>query len=295
MSAKKKALGRGLGALLESSNYEKADGSNIGSNSLGAIANIPLDLIETNSDQPRKEFDLVLLEQLADSIKHQGIIQPITVRKISKTKYELISGERRFRASKLIELKSIPAYIRQANDTQALEMALVENIQRQNLNALEVALSYQHLIQDCGIKMEDLGTKVGKKRSTINNYLRLLKLPNTIQYGLRVNKISMGHARALINIELEQDQIFIYEETLKNKLSVRQVEELSRKIQDKSSVKVPATKITLPFKYEQYSSKLAKQFGKNTIIKRNIKGKGSINISFKNDEELDKLIIELLK
>ena len=295
MSAKKKALGRGLGALLESSNYERADGSNIGTNSIGAIADIPLDSIVTNSDQPRKEFDLVLLEQLADSIKHQGIIQPITVRKIGRTKYELISGERRFRASKLVELKTIPAYVRQANDTQALEMALVENIQRQDLNALEVALSYQHLIQDCGIKMEDLGDKVGKKRSTINNYLRLLKLPNAIQYGLRVNKITMGHARALINIELEQDQILIFEEIIKNKLSVRQVEELSRKIQDKSSVKASSTKIALPFKYEQYNSKLAKQFGKNTTIKRNVKGKGSINISFKNDEELDKLLIELLK
>ena len=295
MSAKKKALGRGLGALLESSNYERADGSNIGNNSIGAIADISLDSIVTNSDQPRKEFDLVLLEQLADSIKHQGIIQPITVRKIGKTKYELISGERRFRASKLIELKTIPAYVRQANDTQALEMALVENIQRQDLNALEVALSYQHLIQDCGIKMEDLGDKVGKKRSTINNYLRLLKLPNPIQYGLRVNKITMGHARALINIELEQDQIFLFEEIIKNKLSVRQVEELSRKIQEKSLVKASTTKISLPFKYEQYSTKLAKQFGKNTTIKRNIKGKGSINISFKNDEELDKLLIELLK
>ena len=295
MSAKKKALGRGLGALLESSNYERADGSNIGNNSIGAIADISLDSIVTNSDQPRKEFDLVLLEQLADSIKHQGIIQPITVRKIGKTKYELISGERRFRASKLVDLKTIPAYVRQANDTQALEMALVENIQRQDLNALEVALSYQHLIQDCGIKMEDLGDKVGKKRSTINNYLRLLKLPNSIQYGLRVNKISMGHARALINIELEQDQILIFEEIIKNKLSVRQVEELSRKVQEKSLVKASTTKISLPFKYEQYSTKLAKQFGKNTTIKRNIKGKGSINISFKNDEELDKLLTELLK
>ncbi len=293
MTAKKSALGRGLGALLESSNYERADGSNIGANSTGAIADIPLNLIETNSEQPRKEFDLELLEQLADSIKHQGIIQPITVRKISNNKYELISGERRFRASKLIDLKVIPAYIREANDTEALEMALVENIQRQDLNALEIALSYQHLIQDCDINMEDLGGKVGKKRSTINNYLRLLKLPNSIQLGLREDRISMGHARALISIESEQDQIYIFNEIIKNRLSVRQVEELSRKIQDKNTI-ITKTKIGLPFKYEKLNTKLSKQFGKGSIIKRNIKGKGSINISFKNDSELDLLIDKLL-
>jgi len=294
MKEKKRALGRGLGALLESSNYEKADGSHIGGNSTGAIAEIPLNLIETNSDQPRKEFDIELLQQLADSIKQQGIIQPITVRKISKTNYELISGERRFRASKLNGMTAIPAYVRQADDTQALEMALVENIQRQDLNSLEVALSYQHLIQDCGINMEDLGNKVGKKRSTVNNYLRLLKLPNIIQLGLRENKLTMGHARAIINIESEQDQLFIYEEILKEQLSVRQVEELSRKIQDKNSKKISKAKTVLPFKYEKYSSKLAKQFGKGTVIKRNAKGKGNISINFKNDEELDNLLQQLL-
>ncbi len=294
MTAKRKALGRGLGALLESSNYEKADGSHIGGNSTGAIAEIPLKLIVANSDQPRKEFDIELLQQLADSIKQQGIIQPITVRKISDTNYELISGERRYRASKLNGMKAIPAYVREADDTQALEMALVENIQRQDLNALEVALSYQHLIQDCGINMEDLGEKVGKKRSTVNNYLRLLKLPDIIQLGLRENKITMGHARALINIESEQDQMFIFEEIVKNQLSVRQVEELSRKIQDKSTKKTSKTKLVLPYKYEKFSTKLSKQFGKGSAIKRNIKGKGSINITFKNDEELDSLLQQLL-
>ncbi|MCK5846525.1 MAG: ParB/RepB/Spo0J family partition protein [Bacteroidales bacterium] len=294
MVAKKMALGRGLSALLESSNYEKADGSNIGANSTGVIADILLDSILTNADQPRKEFDLELLEELAESIKQQGIIQPITVRKVSKNKYELISGERRYRASKIIALKSIPAYVREANDTQALEMALVENIQRQDLNSLEIALSYQHLIQDCDISMEDIGKKVGKKRSTVNNYLRLLKLPNKIQIGLRENKITMGHARALISIELEQDQVFIFEEIIKNRLSVRQVEELSRKIQDKSSNTKGKVKVNLPYKYEKYSSKLAKQFGKGTLIKRNPKGKGSVNISFNNDDELDKLLEQLL-
>ncbi len=294
MSAKRKALGRGLGALLESNTYEKADGSNIGGTSAGAIAEIPLSLIIANSDQPRKEFDLEQLQQLANSIEQQGIIQPITVRKINTKQYELISGERRFRASNLLKLKTIPAYIRNANDTQALEMALVENIQRQNLNSLEVALSYQHLIEDCDLNMEELGKKVGKKRSTVNNYLRLLKLPNSIQIGLRENKISMGHARAIISIESEQDQNFIYEEILKHQLSVRQVEELSKKIQDKTPTKTSKAKPELPFKYDKFSNKLSKQFGKGTAIKRNAKGKGSINLSFSSDEELDLLLEKLL-
>lgn len=294
MSAKRKALGRGLGALLENNTYEKADGSNIGGTSAGAIAEIPLELIIANSDQPRKEFDLEKLQQLADSIEQQGVIQPITVRKINQKQYELISGERRFRASNLLKLKSIPAYIRNANDTQALEMALVENIQRQNLNSLEIALSYQHLIEDCDLNMEELGKKVGKKRSTVNNYLRLLKLPNSIQIGLRENKITMGHARAIINIDSEQDQNFIYEEILKHKLSVRQVEELSKKIQDKTPAKNSKTKKSLPFKYDKFSTKLVKQYGKGTIIKRNTKGKGSINLSFSSDNELDQLLEKLL-
>jgi len=294
MNAKKGALGRGLGALLESSSYERADGRNIGAKSTGAISEIPLAHIVANTDQPRKEFNEELLQQLADSIKEQGIIQPITVRKIANSKFELISGERRFRASKLISLKAIPAYVREADDTQALEMALVENIQRQDLNALEVSLSYQHLIEDCNINMEQLAKKVGKNRSTINNYLRLLKLPNNIQIGLRENKITMGHARALINIESEQDKNFIYEEIIKNQLSVRQVEALSKKVQDKNSVSIKKKQIILPYKYDKYSKKLAKEFGKGTVIKRNIKGKGSINISFKNDDELDKIIEQLL-
>ena len=296
MAAKKKALGRGLSALLDNSHYESADGRNIGrtSPSAGAIAEIPIDQILANVSQPRKKFDLVLLEQLANSIKQQGIIQPITVRKTGVDRYELISGERRYRAAKLIDLKAIPAYVREADNTQALEMALVENIQRQDLNSLEVALSYQHLIQDCGISMEDLGEKVGKKRSTVNNYLRLLKLPSAIQLGLRQNRISMGHARALISIEIEQEQIIIYDRIIKERLSVRQAELLARKLQEKSSDEITKVKLSLPVKYEQYSTKLSKQFNSGVNIKRNLKGKGSINISFNNDKELDELLGQLI-
>lgn len=297
MNAKKRALGRGLDALLDTQTDKKkveigaGDGSRV---LTGGIAEIPLDQIIANPDQPRKEFDEEKLSQLANSIKEQGIIQPVTVRKIGRDKYELISGERRYRASLKNKAKAIPAYVREADNVQVLEMALVENIQRQDLNALEIALSYQHLIQDCEIKMEDLGNRVGKSRSTVNNYLRLLKLPVKIQAGLQEDLLSMGHARALINIDSEQDQLFVYDEIIKKELSVRQVEEVARKIQDKSQKKSTKTQLALPYKYQQFNSKLKQQFGKNISLKRNAKGKGSISFNFKNDSELDKLLEQLL-
>lgn len=298
MNAKKKALGRGLGALLDNdynSPSPKGKQSNISSGVLvGGIAEIPLKHIITNPDQPRKDFDEEMLKQLADSIKQQGIIQPITVRKIAKDKYELISGERRFRASQSIDKEFIPAYVKEADDSQVLEMALVENIQRQDLNSLEIALSYHHLMKDCKLSMEDLGERVGKNRSTVNNYLRLLKLPDIVQVGLREQKLSMGHARALINVKSEQDQIFIYEEIVKNELSVRQVEELVRKLQDKTQKKTVKSKLELPFKYQQFQNKLKQNFNNSVEIKRNAKGKGSINLNFKDDTELEKLLEKLL-
>lgn len=296
MSEKKRALGRGLDALLDSSNsYRENDGDNVlRKPNRGGIADIPVVQIKANPDQPRKDFDEDKLAQLADSIKQQGIIQPITVRKISRDRYELISGERRFRASQLIGLKEIPAYVKEANDAQALEMALVENIQRQDLNALEIALSYQHLINDCEISMDDIGERVGKNRSTVNNYLRLLKLPDNIQSGLRDDKISMGHARALINIESQQDQLLIFEMISAKGLSVRQVEELVRKLQDKKQQKTTKSTTLLPYKYQQFNSKLKKQYGKNVSIKRNTKGKGQIAFEFKNDAELESIIQKLL-
>ncbi len=297
MNAKKRALGRGLDALLDnSSSFDRKLGSQeFNPNpTLGGISEIPLSQIRANPDQPRKNFDEESILHLSESIKSLGIIQPITVRKISRDRYELISGERRLRASQIIKLETIPAYVREADNTQVLEMALVENIQRQDLNSLEIALSYQHLIQDCNIPIETLGERVGKNRTTITNFLRLLKLPELIQIGLREDKLNMSHARAIINIESKQDQILIYEEILKNGLSVRQVEELVRKLQDKSQGNIIKPKISLPYKYQQFEGKLKKQFGKEISIKRNLKGKGTVNLSFKDDTELDELIQKLL-
>lgn len=295
MNAKKRALGRGLDALLDSSYGGSANSENVLQKpNRGGIADIPIEQIKANPDQPRKDFDKDKLSQLAESIKNQGIIQPITVRKTSRDRYELISGERRFRASKMIGLKEIPAYVREANDSQALEMALVENIQRQDLNALDIALSYQHLIHDCNISMDDIGERVGKNRSTVHNYLRLLKLPDNIQTGLRDDKISMGHARALINIESQQDQLLIYEMISAKGLSVRQVEELVRKLQDKEQKQTRKTTVQLPYKYQQFNNKLKKYFGKEVYIKRNNKGKGQIYFEFKDDTELESIIEKLL-
>jgi len=294
MSAKKLALGKGLGALLN--NEYSSEGKSISSmqtDVVGGISNIPINKIAANADQPRKEFDEEKLNQLAQSIKQQGIIQPITVRKIRRNEYQLISGERRFRASKIIGLIEIPAYIKEANDTQALEMALVENIQRQDLNALEIALSYQHLIEDCNISMEDIGKKVSKNRSTVNNYLRLLKLPDSIQSAVKNNKLGMSHARAIININNEQDQLIVFDEIIKKDLSVRQVEELVRKLNDKSNTQ-GKTEIILPFKYKQLHTKLKKEFGNSVNIKRNAKGKGNLVFNYNNDAELDKLLSKLL-
>jgi ParB family chromosome partitioning protein len=297
MSVQKKALGRGLDALLDSSNYQKSSSNNELEQKpvTGGIAEIPLHQIKANQDQPRKEFDYEKLDQLAESIKKLGIIQPITVRKISRDRYELISGERRFRAAQLLHFESIPAYVREADNVQSLEMALVENIQRQDLNPLEIALSYHHLVTDCQISVEELSAKMGKNKSTVINFLRLLKLPDHIQIGLRENKLSMGHARALINIESEQEQLLVYEDILKKNLSVRQVEDLVRKLHDKSVKKESKTSLSLPFKYEQFKTKLVKQFGKHIDIKRSSKGTGSIEFNFTSDDELDSIIEQLLK
>ena len=216
--SKKKALGRGLSALLGDTPEEEkleVDVTNpVGSHTGGAtyenLNEIPLDQIETNPFQPRQHFDQEALNELADSIIVHGIIQPITVRKLAYHQYQLISGERRFQASKIAGLKSIPAYIRTADDQQMLEMALIENIQRENLNSIEVALSYQRLITECNLKQDELGDRVGKNRSTVTNYLRLLKLPPDIQIAVRDNKIAMGHARALISVESSDRQLFLH-------------------------------------------------------------------------------------
>jgi len=227
---KRSALGRGLGALLDDSGYEFKPKLVSDSVKQPLINEIPLKYIKSNPFQPRTDFDEESLNELAESIVTQGIIQPITVRKINDQEYQLISGERRLIASKKANLKSIPAYVREANDQQMLEMALIENIQRENLNAIEIANSYQKLLTECNLKQDELGDRVGKKRATVTNYLRLLKLPPDIQAAIREDKISMGHARALINIENIDLQLALFHKILKDDLSVRKTEHLVRQI-----------------------------------------------------------------
>ncbi|MBW3546346.1 MAG: ParB/RepB/Spo0J family partition protein [Bacteroidetes bacterium] len=296
----KKALGRGLGALLADSprSAESALRRVTASNSAatGNIGEIPLSQIETNPFQPRTRFDQEALEELAESIRVQGIIQPITVRKLSDNQYQLISGERRFQASKLAGLERVPAYIRTANDQQMLEMALIENIQRENLNALEIALSYQRLISECSLKQEELGDRVGKKRTTVNNYLRLLRLPPDIQAGLRDNVISMGHARAIINVEDPGKQLWIYNRTVREGLSVRQVEKMVRELTGTGPVKEEKKPAVGPEKereYRQLQTKLSNHFGTRVNVRTDEQDKGEIKIPFVSMEDLNR-ILEIL-
>jgi len=228
MNSKKKALGRGLSAILESPETDITSTDISGNFVAGAVASIPIQQIETNPFQPRVDFEQEALQELSDSIREQGIIQPLTVRKMGYDRYQLISGERRLRASQLAGLTEVPCYIRIANDQQVLEMALVENIQRENLNALEIAFSYQRLLEECELTQEELSQRVGKNRSTVTNYLRLLKLPAEVQVCIRDGKISMGHARALLSIEDETAQVSIVHQIIENDLSVRDVEEKVR-------------------------------------------------------------------
>ena len=295
---KKNALGRGLSALLEDS--DRGVRQNLTSNDSLASSNvndIPFSKIQVNPFQPRADFDKESLEELAQSIKIQGIIQPITVRKLDEDNYQLISGERRFHASKLAGMEAIPAYIRTANDQQMLEMALIENIQRQDLNSIEVALSYQRLITDCQLKHEELGDRVGKKRTTVNNYLRLLKLPPDIQDALRNQVISMGHARAVVNVDSIELQLEIFKKTVKEGLSVRKVEDLVRNITLASETpKLPkSTNIQdLTPELKQVQAKLSSQFGTRVQIKLSEKKKGEIRIPYISTEDLNR-ILELLE
>ena len=282
MVNKRNTLGRGLGSLL---------GSKSETTSNKIFDEIDINHIEINPNQPRKEFKEENLKQLSESINNHGIIQPITVRKLNKNKYQLISGERRFRASKISNLKVIPAFIRKAGDNEMLELALIENIQRENLNSLEIAISYKKLVDDLKINHEELGKRVGKDRSTINNYLRLLKLPPSIQNGLIINKIQMGHARALISIDISEIQLEIYSSIIKKKLSVRKTEELVRNFKNKKE-KV-SQKIDKKSKdIEKLESKLSSFFG----TKINTQGdslKGKIIIPYKSTSDLNR-ILELL-
>jgi len=287
-ATKKQALGRGLSALLKetadvtSANEKNAD------KLVGNILEIELSKIEVNPFQPRTYFDEEALQELANSIKELGVIQPITVRKLSENKFQLVSGERRFRASKLLENKTIPAYIRLANDQEMLEMALVENIQRKNLDPIEVALSYQRLIDEIKLTQEELSVRVGKKRSTVTNYLRLLKLDPIIQTGMRDGFISMGHGRALINIESNIDQLDVYEKILRNKLSVRQTEDLVRSLKDGKKGS-DNQKGKLPSAILDSLDDINTFFDTKIGVSINTKGKGKISIPFDSIEDFNRI------
>jgi len=292
----RKALGRGLSALLEDSNTDKKssttenrDLSNISSGA--SINEISLNQIEVNPFQPRTDFDKQALEELSESIKVQGIIQPITVRKLSKDSYQLISGERRTQASKLAGLKSIPAYIRMADDQQMLEMALIENIQRENLNSIEIALSYQRLLTECDLKQEQLGDRVGKNRTTVNNYLRLLKLPPDIQLAIRDKRISMGHARAIVNIDDVDKQLNVFKRILQEDLSVRKVEALVRELTSGSpNEKEKPSKTEISYEVRQVQSKLSSHFGTKIGMKIDKNNKGEIKIPFLSKDDLNRIL-----
>lgn len=285
--AKKNALGRGLDALIDSS------GSN---NNIRRVANeISIDLIDANPFQPRTTFDEEALNELAESIKELGVIQPITVRLLQDKKFQLISGERRLRASKIAGLKEIPAYIRTANDQGLLEMALVENIQREDLDAVEIAISYQRLMNECSLTQEELSKRVGKKRATVSNYIRLLSLPAKIQYGIRENKISMGHARALLSLKDEDTRLMIFNQILKYDFSVRKVEEIIKELNSDNKQKEKKQKPKSLQEYNQLQKHLSSYFATDVKFKRNPRGNGRIVIPFKSDEDLERIIAILDK
>lgn len=281
---KRNALGRGLGALIDDSNMirEQSPVSN----------EILISEIEANPYQPRVHFDEEALNELTASIREVGIIQPITLRKIGEKRYQIIAGERRFRASKLAGLTKIPAFVREAGDEAMLELALVENIQREDLDAIEVALSYQRLMEECKLTQESLSDRVGKKRSTISNYLRLLRLPAVIQKAIREQEITMGHARALININDSETQVMVYRQVVKYDFSVRKTEEIVRKLSateeevSSTSHKDP----TMTDQFEDLKKHLGKYFNSNIGLKINDQYKGKIEIPFKNSKDLDRII-----
>ena len=282
-ATKKQALGRGLSALLKDTSSNVKDNHDI----VGNIIEVALETIQVNPYQPRTYFDEDSLSELATSIRELGVIQPITVRKLGDT-YQLVSGERRFRASKLIGNKTIPAYIRTANDQEMLEMALVENIQRKNLDPIEIALSYQRLIDEIQLTQENLSARVGKKRSTVANYLRLLKLDPILQTGMRDGFISMGHGRALINVSDSNDQLSIYKKILKDKLSVRQTEELVKNLKGNTSQSKSVNK-KLPKYIKESILSINKYLNQKIDVTINSKGKGKISIPFHSKEDFERI------
>ena len=293
---KKMALGRGLGALIEDANDPSRGEGRDHSVTSELVNEIDVEKIDINPFQPRTTFDENALNELAESIKKLGIIQPITIR-ANNGKYQLISGERRLRAAKIAGLKTIPAYVRTANDQGLLEMALVENIQREDLDAIEVAISYQRLIEECNLTQENLADRVGKKRATVGNYLRLLKLPADIQLGIRQSHLSMGHARALITIDDPIAQLKLYRKIIDNELSVRKTEEEVRAIQENHPEKSQKlkTKQELPDTAAQLKDHLINKLGLAADIKPGSKGDGKIVIAYHNQEELEEIILKFNK
>lgn len=283
---RKNALGRGLNALLQDSSYFTEQGH------INPLREIAIEQIEVNPLQPRRDFNPKALQELSDSIQVHGVIQPLTVRQIGPNQYQLIAGERRLQAAKKAGLAQVPTYIRTANDQEVLEMALVENIQRESLNPIEIALSYQRLLVECNIKQEILGTRVGKNRTTVNNYLRLLKLPPDIQIALRDQKISMGHARALVNIENTAAQLDILQKTMQNELSVRKVEELARACMLPKQPK-PRKQQKKEFNLggvEPLMAKLTKQLDTPIKIHAYAQGQGELRINFVDHQDLTRII-----
>ena len=294
-ATKKQALGRGLSALLKDpTNDIKSVGDKNADKVVGSIVELELDAIDMNPFQPRSSFNEESLRELASSIRELGVIQPITVRKLGFNKFQLVSGERRYRASKLIGLETIPAFIRIANDQESLEMALVENIQRQDLDPIEIALSYQRLIEEIEVTQEELSDRVGKNRSTIANYLRLLKLDPIIQTGMRDGYISMGHGRAIININNLGEQLDIYEKVISENLSVRETEALVRAMKTPSEKKSHSKKIALPSYLNIARKELSEILDSKITIKSSGGGKGQLTVPFKNKKDFLR-ILNLLK
>lgn len=297
---KKSALGKGLSALLDNASTDITTSAPVSSvaNATGGVALIPIESVEANPFNPRTNFEKEALRELSESISIHGIIQPLTVRKLGRDKYQLISGERRFRASQLAGLKEVPAYIRVANDQAMLEMALVENIQREDLNAVEVALSYQRLIDEIGLTQDQLAQKISKGRTTITNHLRLLKLPAEIQLGVRDNLVSMGHARALVSVGDEERQLDLYRQIIDFQLSVREIEELirtngSRTNEPNADGVKKASNVELSSQQEVFKNHFSDRISSKVEIKKTPAGAGKIVINFSSEVDLNR-IIELL-
>jgi ParB family chromosome partitioning protein len=292
----KDLIGKGLRSLLQNIDADlKTTAGALKSEVVEQVthtARIPLDQIQVNPKQPRRDFDELALNELADSIKLHDIIQPLTVTKLPGGKYQLIAGERRFRASKIAGLKDVPAYVRQANDQQLLELALLENLQREDLNAVEIAISYKRMMEELDYTQEQVAERMGKERSTVTNYIRLLKLPPDIQLAVRNGSLSMGHARALVNIDTIDKQLFVFKEIEKQGLSVRQTEELVRKMYkaEKPGAVKSSVNQGLPAAYKKIEDNLASHFGTKVTMAHNKKGYGSISIEYYSLEELNKIL-----